>query len=242
MIGRVVQESADFINKIVRDAKANYTASIYGMKVEPARHTLCIDYLSFNIPVAIGALYVRKNFDKTTKRQAENLVKELRQSFDAMLEKVDWMDEKTKKAARAKLNAIQQYVAYPDEFFDDEKLDKYFKSLKIDRNSFLKSNLQKNLFDLGHSIDGLEKAVDKNDWISHGISAVVNGYYDSAENSISKFILHPHMDLWNLTYRNDLLHEQFFYSNPRWNPTRRVLQKYKTQLHELRFHWLHHRS
>lgn len=88
MIGRVVQASAGFLNKEMRDARTNYAAAISGTKVERPRYTTCINYLSDSLTQALGALYVRKSFDNNTKGQVENLVTKLRQSFDSMLEMV----------------------------------------------------------------------------------------------------------------------------------------------------------
>lgn len=88
MIGRVVQESSDIVGKVVRGIEMNYAYDITETEVEPLMYSSCINFLSKSLFHASGALYVRKIFDNNTKRQVENLVIEVRQSFDRMLEKV----------------------------------------------------------------------------------------------------------------------------------------------------------
>lgn len=106
-----------------------------------------------------------------------------------MLFKVSWMDDKTKKAALRKLKSIYAHVAYPDELLDNEKLDKHFENLKQFPDSYLDSYLSSNLFNINDAFQLLNKPANKTDWISHGFSAVVNAYYQYAENSLRKYFI-----------------------------------------------------
>lgn len=100
------------------------------------------------------------------------------------------MDEKTKQAAKIKLDSVQQHIAYPDELLDDEKLDAYYKNLEIEPESFLKSHLNIQLFSLKNVLEKWRKPVDKNHWTTHGHVAIVNAFYQPSENSIRKNITH----------------------------------------------------
>lgn len=96
------------------------------------------------------------------------------------------MDEKTRKAALEKVDWISSFIAYPDEFYDDKKLDDYHREFDVVESSYLKTKLNFNLFQKEYSVKQLRKPVDKSDWIGHGRSAIVNAFYEPNENSIRK--------------------------------------------------------
>ncbi|XP_058790778.1 neprilysin-2-like [Phymastichus coffea] len=183
-IWRVVQESASFMNERVKRIKADFSASTTGTNIQEQPWVECLEYLSKNLRLALGALYAREHFDKKSKKVAEELVHGVHKSFLGLLEKVDWMDEATKDVAKKKLRSVKEYVAYPDEFLDDEKIDTYFQDLAVHSESFLKNHLNLNLFKLNKHLEELEKLVNETDWTKIGYTAIVEAFYGPAINSI----------------------------------------------------------
>ncbi|XP_058790781.1 neprilysin-2-like [Phymastichus coffea] len=183
-IWRVVQESDSFMNEHVKRIKADFMASIIGTNVQVPRWIQCLDYVSQKLYLAVGALYVREHFDKKSKVIAEELVDRLRRSFAGLLEKIHWMDEKTKNTAKKKLRSVKDSIAYPDEFLEDEKIDAYFQNLEVNSESFLKKHLNLNLFKFKKVLEKLIKPVDENDWTTTGYSAIVEAFYYPPMNRI----------------------------------------------------------
>ncbi|KAJ8683696.1 hypothetical protein QAD02_019488 [Eretmocerus hayati] len=183
-IWRVAFDSADSMGERVQKIQSEFSASMTGTSVKQPRWKECVNAAADNLYIATGAMYVRNYFDESSKDKVTELIGEIRQSFHHMLEKVDWMDKKTKQAALDKLNAIQPYIAYPSEFLDDKKLDDYHQFLKMYPDSFLKSQLSINLFKMAYELEQFRKPVNKTDWITHGQSAIVNAFYEPSENSI----------------------------------------------------------
>ena len=95
------------------------------------------------------------------------------------------MDDKTRAEAIEKLNKVDPFVGYPDEFYDDSKLDSFYENLKIYPDSFLKTSLSIGLLGLDHQFAKFPLPVNKTDWTANGFSAVVNAFYSPNENSIS---------------------------------------------------------
>lgn len=79
--------------------------------------------------IAFGTLYVRNYFPKSAKKSAEDLVNKVQDQFKEILRKVDWMDESTRKNALQKLAAMRKFIAYPDELYDDAKLNEFYKTV-----------------------------------------------------------------------------------------------------------------
>lgn len=97
----------------------------------------------------------------------------------------DWMDPETKKNALDKARAIEEFVAYPDELLDADKVDSYYAPLRFDNDSdYFGSVLRLAKFVCDKNFEKLHIPVNKSDWVSHGRVTVVNALYNLVENSI----------------------------------------------------------
>lgn len=54
-----------------------------------------------------------------------------RQQFRKTLNQVDWMDEKTRKAALEKADSMASHIAYPAEMLDNDKLTKFYDGVSL---------------------------------------------------------------------------------------------------------------
>ncbi|XP_031777451.1 neprilysin-2-like [Nasonia vitripennis] len=184
LLWRVSMDSASFLGDKVQAIQTKYEAVLTGKKEKGERWKTCLSDITYNLYVGASAIYVRKYFDKESKHDAEEMIENLQKSFKNILLELDWMDEKTKKAALEKVDWIAPYIAYPNEFFEDQKLDDFYKDFEVVDSSYLKTKLNFNLFQKEYSLGQLRKPVDKTDWISHARSAIVNAFYEPNENSI----------------------------------------------------------
>lgn len=95
------------------------------------------------------------------------------------------MDPETKKNALDKAEAIEEFVAYPNELLDARMVDDYYVSLRLDENAdYFESVLQLAKFLCDKNFEKLHVPVNKSDWVTHGRAAVVNAFYNLVENSI----------------------------------------------------------
>lgn len=74
----------------------DFIGSLSGRKQRKPRWRECIDVASKTLGQAIGAMYVRKHFDETSKEIAIEMVNDIRKAFVDILATMDWMDEGTK--------------------------------------------------------------------------------------------------------------------------------------------------
>lgn len=112
------------------------------------------------------------------------------------------MDHRTRLAALEKLDAMDVFVAYSDELFDDQKINDYYKDLEINRGSYLKGAFNISHFFTTQHYGTLRQPVDKQDWTSHKNAAVVNAYYYIQKNTFGrKFLL---FNRWkNIVFKNN---------------------------------------
>lgn len=138
----------------------------------------------YSLPIATGAIYVRKYFNSDTKEAVSQLVHSIHDELLNTLRTVSWMDEKTRTAAFAKAMAMHFHIAYADELIDDKRLQAYYDGLELHADSLLHSILEIRKFRNQHLVDQLRKPINKTDWETHSIVTAVNAFYSHTENSI----------------------------------------------------------
>lgn len=143
-----------------------------------------MDY--FSLPIAVGALYVRRYFNEEARQAAIDVMEDIREAFIYILYKVPWMDEKTRMEAIKKAKLVVAHIGYPNELNDDNKLEEYYNGLEIESNNLLLNTLRVKIFQTDSSFKKLRETVNKTDWRTHSIPAEVNAFYIDSENSVRK--------------------------------------------------------
>ncbi|PIC48112.1 hypothetical protein B9Z55_007215 [Caenorhabditis nigoni] len=85
-------------------------------------HQVVID----NLPLPSLRVFIRNHFDKGALKDVDNLVEDIRSSFIEMLEKSEWIREKTRIGAIRKAKAMKKTISYPPELEKPGALDKHF--------------------------------------------------------------------------------------------------------------------
>ncbi|XP_011304084.1 phosphate-regulating neutral endopeptidase [Fopius arisanus] len=178
-----VESVINYLNHDARARHLEWLTVIEGRTGMGDRWKECMEIVSTQLPVSVGALYVRRNFNKESKRSAMELVDNIKKQFIEMLQSVDWMDPKTKANAMQKATSMHTNVGYPDELLDDRKLEEYHKGLEFDGNDFLDGILKIAIFDANRQFGGLNKPIDDT-WAIHNAAEANAGYYVSI-NTIS---------------------------------------------------------
>lgn len=102
-----------------------YGTQLGGIPTDVPREQKSIQYLNNRLGQLVGQLYVEIYFPESYLKSIQDLVGYVRRAFSERLEKLDWMDEKSRKEAIEKLNAVTIRSGYPDVWRD-------YSSLKFD--------------------------------------------------------------------------------------------------------------
>uniref|UniRef100_A0A2S2NXH3 Neprilysin n=1 Tax=Schizaphis graminum TaxID=13262 RepID=A0A2S2NXH3_SCHGA len=189
MFWRAIMESVTYLTKELRKRYLKYKNTIYdktginGNSNTRPRLWECLDisYEFFKLPVM--SLYVRKFYNEHYKNNILEMVKGIREENYKILSSVDWLDDETRKNAIDKAKSITQYIAYPDELLDDNKLNAYYENLEFHNKDFLTLILKVTKFETDLIIHRLRQPVNKSDWIFHSDLAHVNAFQYDSENS-----------------------------------------------------------
>lgn len=148
---------------------------VLGIKQLPEQWKQCQSLTNKYLGEAVGASFVKKHFPDNRKDVAVHLAGEISKSFAGTLSSQEWMDERTRKAAREKLSAINWKVGY------SSKLDTY------DDVGVSRASLQNNVASaLAHEwrkkFQRLGKPIDKTEWFM--LPHKVNAYYSPTRNEM----------------------------------------------------------
>jgi len=124
---------------------------------------------------AVGQLYVRENFSSEAKKQALELVENLREALRDRIKELDWMSDETKQAALRKLDGFRVKIGYPDKWRD-------YSGLEINRDSYVENVFRANAFEFHRDLAKIGKPVDRDEW--HMTPPTVNAYYNASMNEI----------------------------------------------------------
>ena len=128
-------------------------------------------------------MYAKHVFDSTGKKEVIEMTQYLRRAFSQLLDDITWMDEETKVEARKKLTNMKQFLAFPDEFLDQELVDEIYSQVEMEDDAYLKNVLKLSKFFTKYYSLQLREPVDPDDWREHRYVALVNAFYNPTLNN-----------------------------------------------------------
>lgn len=152
-----------------------YGQTLMGKKSPEPRWQLVCEQADIWLRDAVGQAYVKKVFDETAKVKVLDLVENLRMAFDRRIDKLTWMSDSTKTAAREKLAKIQVKMGYPEKW-------RSYDGLKLRHALYLLNIVEATAFENRRMWDKLNQPVDRMEWYMG--PQTVNAYYNPAFNEI----------------------------------------------------------
>ncbi|KTG34147.1 hypothetical protein cypCar_00044475, partial [Cyprinus carpio] len=92
--------------------------------------------------------------------QVQELVEDIKHSLDQRLQELDWMDEETRDAARAKLQHMMVMTGYPDFLLKPELIDEEY-GFDVNEKTYFKNILNSIKYNIKLSVKKIHKEVDK---------------------------------------------------------------------------------
>ncbi|XP_044005621.1 neprilysin-2-like [Aphidius gifuensis] len=175
-----IQNYVPYLNDKLNNVKKDYYYTGH-----ESRQEICLGSVKGLLPLAVGAIYTREHFNDDAKKHVDVIAKNVQDEFSEILKHSNWIDKKIKKLAVNKVNNMIRQIAYPDELFNDTKIDDYYKDFEFFDESYFNSCLSAKSFHKKISWKLIKKTVDKNDWSNFGsLTSNVNSYYSRSSNKI----------------------------------------------------------
>ncbi|RZF47613.1 hypothetical protein LSTR_LSTR014222, partial [Laodelphax striatellus] len=103
-----------------------FRRTMSGVERDLSRWTQCVEWTNKKMGMAVGALYIKQNFDQHSKAVALEMIHTIREAFNELLAEQHWMDAETRAVAKEKADAMNEKIGYPDLMTNPEELSKEY--------------------------------------------------------------------------------------------------------------------
>ncbi|QMT61253.1 MULTISPECIES: M13 family metallopeptidase [unclassified Legionella] len=125
---------------------------------------------------AIGKMYVDRYFSPEDKKQALDILKNIRTVLQEDISTLSWMTPATREAALKKLAMMEERVGYPSKWRDYSKL-------VINRGPYVLNVIRANEFLTKRDLNKIGKPIDRTEWVM--TPQTINAYYDPSMNNLN---------------------------------------------------------
>ncbi|XP_062552174.1 neprilysin-1 isoform X2 [Armigeres subalbatus] len=162
--------------------RVEFRKILLGIQSERHRWSQCVEWTNKKLGMAVGALFIRDNFNQESKETALEMIHTIREAFNELLADIHWMDDETRSVAKEKADAMNERIGYPEILTNPEELEKEYINLSISKDHFVNNILNILKWDAERNLKLLRKPVDKDKWATE--PAVVNAFYNPNKNDI----------------------------------------------------------
>jgi len=171
-----INQAAAYLSKPFQQEDFAFNRStLNGQKEMEARWKISLGTVNESMGMALGELYVAKNFSPDSKQRAEQLVNNLRAAYKSRIENLEWMSAETKQKALEKWATFVPKIGYPDKWRD-------WSGLQLTPDNYFANVRAADKFNYDYMVNKIGKPVDRTEW---GMTPqTVNAYYNSQKNEI----------------------------------------------------------
>ncbi|ERL89315.1 hypothetical protein D910_06687 [Dendroctonus ponderosae] len=182
LIWRFVHHRLINLDSRFLDVKQRFNFVLFGREKQPPRWQFCVSQVNTHMGMAIGALFVRRYFDETSKKDTIQMTQALVGAFKNILEESTWLDDHTKSYARMKIDSMDLKIGFPDFVLNTTELSMRYYDVDIHPEYFFE-NVLSILRHMSRSEQKrLRSEVNRTLWSTS--PAVVNAYYSRNKNQI----------------------------------------------------------
>lgn len=110
--------------------RVEFRRVMHGILSERSRWAQCVELTNKKLGMAVGALFIRENFNHESKETALEMIHNIRGAFNELLAENAWMDDETRAVAREKANAMNERIGYPDMLTNPEELNQEYSMVR----------------------------------------------------------------------------------------------------------------
>jgi putative endopeptidase len=153
-----------------------FQATLGGQLQQTPRWKRCTRSTDSALGEAVGQDWVKQNFPPSAKASTDKLITALDTALAEDIKALPWMGDDTKAQAKAKLDAIQRKIGYPESWRD-------YSLLTVKRDDAVGNAARATQFGRKRNRDKLGQPVDKMEWDM--TPPTVNAYYSGQQVNIN---------------------------------------------------------
>lgn len=177
MAYQFIRQYAQFLPRAFDEASFDfYSRTLRGVPQQRDRWKRGLGILDGTLGEAVGEIYVRRHFPDSSRGQMTELVNDLRGALTERLRQNPWMDEATRTAALAKLDAFDPRIGNPVRYID-------YSSMRVEPADLLGNMMRAAQFQQNLQLSRLPNPVDRSLWAMN--PQTINAYYSPLTNQIT---------------------------------------------------------
>ncbi|KAE9406756.1 zincin [Gymnopus androsaceus JB14] len=149
------------------------------------RSEYCVGQVEQALGFAAGRYFVNETFGGESKEKGTKVITDIVKAFQKSLKEIDWMDEKSAKAASEKAEAIRVKVGYPvgsPNTTNPASIATYYRLVTGDEDKFFENILSASISDETRNWLQLGKQRNLDSWEMY--PSMVNAYFNPPSNEI----------------------------------------------------------
>uniref|UniRef100_A0A8C2JQX6 Endothelin converting enzyme-like 1 n=1 Tax=Cyprinus carpio TaxID=7962 RepID=A0A8C2JQX6_CYPCA len=176
MLWRIVAALSEHLSTAFRSTIHDFSREIDGGERQLDLERLCLNQANKHFGMALGALFVQQHFSSSSRAKVQELVEDIKHSLDQRLQELDWMDEETRDAARAKValqSDFKELTTHASDRSHDPIPDQISSSnplisprqFDVNEKTYFKNILNSIKYNIKLSVKKIHKEVDKTTWL-----------------------------------------------------------------------------
>lgn len=109
--------------------RVEFRKILLGILSDRNRWAQCVEVTNKKMGMAVGALFIRDNFNHESKITALEMIRTIREAFNELLADNAWMDDETRSVAKDKADAMNERIGYPELLTDTKELENEYISV-----------------------------------------------------------------------------------------------------------------
>ncbi len=172
---KLIHATAPLLSSPFTDANFQFTRLIAGTRAQPERWKRGTRFVEGMMGMALGRIYVERNFPPEAKARMDQLVANVEAAMKDNIQELAWMGPETREKAEEKLAKFTPQIGYPKKWID-------YTTLEIEPGDLVGDARRANAFEFQRQMNKLGQPVDPDEW---GMTPqTVNAYYDPPLNKI----------------------------------------------------------
>jgi len=109
-----IDSFSPYLSQPFQDAEFAFDSrALYGQQLPHPRWSRAVKLIDNTLGETVGVIYLKRHFNDRSRAVLSELVGNVRAAFADRLQKLDWMDARTRGEALAKLNALEAQIGGP---------------------------------------------------------------------------------------------------------------------------------
>ncbi len=129
VIWRLVMDLMPHMPPKYEATRAEFRRVLLGVLTDRNRWNRCVEWTNKKLGMAVGALFIRDNFNHDSKVTALEMIHDIRAAFNELLEENEWMDEETRLVAKDKADSMNERIGYPEYITNATRLEEEYKNV-----------------------------------------------------------------------------------------------------------------